>query len=81
MRRRSPALRRPAVAALCLGPVTLPAPVALARSAPQEAVEVINGGLALYAVTGTAANTATGWPVGSTSSNNGAGTGGGVTTS
>ncbi|MER5374975.1 hypothetical protein [Streptomyces sp. NPDC002553] len=80
MRRRPPALRRPAVAALCLGLVTLPAPVAFAGSAPQEAVEVINGDLALPAVTGTAANAAnvTGWSVGSTSSNNGAGTAGGV---
>ncbi|GAB7110876.1 hypothetical protein JCM4814A_91940 [Streptomyces phaeofaciens JCM 4814] len=80
MRRRPATFRRPAVAALCLGLVALPAGPAFAERVPQEPVEVINGDLALPAFTGTAYNNAgvTGWSVGSTSANNGAGTAGGV---
>ncbi|KUO10498.1 hypothetical protein [Streptomyces sp. DSM 15324] len=80
MRRRSHALRRPAGVALCLGLVVLPAGPAWAERAQQEPVEVINGDLSLPAFTGTGQNNAdvTGWSVGSTSANNGAGTSGGV---
>ncbi|WP_460067084.1 hypothetical protein [Streptomyces sp. YKOK-I1] len=83
MRRRPPTLARPAVAVLCLGSlglVALPAGPAFAERVQQEPVEVINGDLALPEFTGTAANGAnvTGWSVGSTSANNGAGTAGGV---
>ncbi|MEU1511853.1 hypothetical protein ABZ490_06785 [Streptomyces sp. NPDC005811] len=80
MRRRTTALRRPAVAAVCLGLVVLPAGPAFAGRVQQEPVEVINGDLALPAFSGTGYNNAgvTGWSVGSTSANNGAGTAGGV---
>lgn len=80
------ALRRPAAAALCLGLAALPAAPAFAqpgdaRRAPEQAeVALINGDLSLPAFTGTALNNAnvTGWSVGSTSTNNGAGTAAGV---
>ncbi|MFJ7586903.1 hypothetical protein ACIQZO_05815 [Streptomyces sp. NPDC097617] len=77
MRRRPRALRRPAVVALCLGLVALPAGPAFAERATPEPVEVINGDLTLPAFTGTALNNAnvSGWSVGST---NGAGTATGV---
>ena len=79
------ALRRPAVAALCLGLAALPACPAFARNPTQQRqqpteVALINGDFSLPAFTGTGPNgtSVTGWSVGSTSANNGAGTVSGV---
>ncbi|MBF9072658.1 hypothetical protein [Streptacidiphilus fuscans] len=79
------ALRRSAVATLCLGLAAVPACPAFAQHAPQEQqrrqadVALINGDFSLPAFTGSpsTANVA-GWSVGSTSANNGAGTSQGV---
>ncbi|MFF0143617.1 hypothetical protein ACFYRN_45455 [Streptomyces sp. NPDC005227] len=80
VRRRPTTLRHPAVAALCLGLISLPAGPAFAeRSA--EPVEVINGDLSLPALAGNGNGntvTPTGWSIGSTSANNGAGTANGL---
>ncbi|WP_152646166.1 hypothetical protein [Streptacidiphilus albus] len=76
-------MRRPLVAALCLGLAALPACPAFAQHTTQQRqqpteVVLVNGDFSLPAFTASSTTSPTGWSVGSTSANNGTGTAQGV---